>query len=142
MRTLFCFLLLFVVGGIHAQPAPGKGLRLQRPRSGAVGVGCGASRNGCRFHLRREQQPRDAQEEFLNQFRRGGVRFGDPPTNLEMTRSVVDDLRRAGYTEEQSMALARSAIHDRVKYSLLGGEQVPRIPSRINQTKSEPANEP
>lgn len=83
-----------------------------------------------------------AQEEFLNQFRRGGVRFGDPPTNLEMTRSVVDALRRAGYTEEQSMALARSAIHDRVKYSLLGGEQVPRIPSRINQTKFEPVNEP
>lgn len=82
-----------------------------------------------------------AQEEFLNQFRRGGARFGDPPTNLEMTKSVAEALRRAGYTQEQSMALAQAAIQDRVKYGLLGGELIPRLPGRINQKKPDPANE-
>lgn len=83
-----------------------------------------------------------AQEEFLNQFRRGGARGLETPTNLEMTRSVVDALRRAGYTEEQSMALAHGSIRDRVNYNLLGGERVPRLPGRINQKKPEATDEP
>jgi RHS repeat-associated protein len=83
-----------------------------------------------------------AQEQFLNQFRRGGERYGEFPSNLEMSRSMVDALVRAGYTKEQSMTLARDAIRDRLNYGLLGGEPVPRMPGRINQKKSEPTNGP
>lgn len=83
-----------------------------------------------------------AQEEFLNRFRRRGPGFGDPPTNLEMTRSIVDALRRAGYSDEQVRTLVRAAIQDRVKYHLLGGELAPRIPGRINQKKPDATDEP
>ena len=35
-------------------------------------------------------------EGFWNQFRRGGDRHGDIPTNLEYTRAVYDSMRAAG----------------------------------------------
>jgi RHS repeat-associated protein len=83
-----------------------------------------------------------AQEEFLDQFRRSGQRFGEVPTNVEYTRAVVNALRRAGYTEQQSMDLARKAIQDRVKNDVLGGEPIPRLSGRINQKKPESSDEP
>lgn len=82
-------------------------------------------------------QVHQAQETYLNQFRRGGERFGEKPTNLEMSRATVDALQSGGYTRDQAMALARVAMRDRVKYGLLGGEEVPRIPRRINQKKQD-----
>lgn len=54
----------------------------------------------------------------------------------------MDALKRAGYTDEQSMALARDATRDRVNYNLPGGELVPRMPGRINQRKPEPPDDP
>jgi hypothetical protein len=78
-----------------------------------------------------------AQEVYLDQFRRGGARYPDRPTNLEMNRASLDALQSAGYTPEQAKVLVRAAIRDRVDHGLLGGRQVPRIPRRINQAQAD-----
>jgi hypothetical protein len=80
-----------------------------------------------------------AQEAYLDQFRSGGARFREAPTNLEMNRATLDALRSAGYTSEQARALVREAVRDRVRHGALGGEEVPRIPRRIYQAQT---NEP
>lgn len=80
-----------------------------------------------------------SQEVYLDQFRRGGARYPDRPTNLDMNRASLDALQSIGYTPEQAKVPMRAAIRDRVDHGLLGGQQVPRIPRRINQV---PPNEP
>lgn len=74
-------------------------------------------------------------ESFWNQFRRGGERYGEMPTNLEYSKGLLDSLRNAGYSTEEALDLTRQAIKQRVEYGLYGGEPVPRIPGRINQVK-------
>jgi len=56
-----------------------------------------------------------------------------------MNRATIDALRSAGYTQDQARALMREAVRDRVRYGVLGGDEVPRIPRRTYQA---PANEP
>jgi hypothetical protein len=72
-------------------------------------------------------------EQFWNQFRRGGARFGRLPTNLEYSRALQSSLRAAGLPEEEVRAAVRAATRQRVEYGLLGGDPVPRLPGRINQ---------
>jgi hypothetical protein len=74
-------------------------------------------------------------EKFWAQYRRGGSKYGEMPTNLEYTKAMVDSLKAAGYSQQEAMQIAREAIKQRIKYGLLGGEPVPRIPNRINQAK-------
>ncbi len=91
------------------------------------------------FECLRNYEVHQAQEVYLDQFRRGGARAGRTPTNLEMNRATLDALQSAGYSPEQARVLVREAVKDRVKYGVLGGEEVPRIPRHINQV---PPNEP
>ena len=76
-------------------------------------------------------------EQFWNQYRRGGTKYGEVPTNLEYTKAMVDSLKAAGYSQQQAMQIANKAIKQRIQYGLLGGEPVPRIPGKINQTKRQ-----
>ncbi len=74
-------------------------------------------------------------EKFWNQFRRGGDRYGEIPTNLEYSKAVYDSMKEIGFTKQEALDITRNSIKQRVEYGLLGGEPVPRIPGRINQVK-------
>lgn len=74
-------------------------------------------------------------EGFWDQYRRGGTKFGQVPTNLEYTKAVKDALKTTNLSPSQIQAATRAAIKQRVQYGLSGGEKVPRIPGRINQCK-------
>lgn len=78
------------------------------------------------------------QEAYLKQFRPKGARYPDRPSNLEMNRTMLDALRAAGYTTEQAKELVQRSMQQRLDYGLLGGQQVPRIPGRINQVPPPP----
>jgi hypothetical protein len=82
-------------------------------------------------------QVHQVQEAYLDQFRTGGSRFREAPTNVEMNRAMLDALRSAGYTSVQAKTLVREAIRDRVNYGLFGGEEVPRIPRRMYQVPAQ-----
>ncbi|WP_158301673.1 RHS repeat-associated core domain-containing protein [Paenibacillus mesophilus] len=73
-------------------------------------------------------------EQFWNQYRRGGEKYGEVPTNLEYSKAMVDSLKAAGYPQEEAMQITAKAIEQRVEHGLLGGMPVPRIPSKINQS--------
>lgn len=74
-------------------------------------------------------------EGFWNQFRRGGDRYGEMPTNLEYSKAVFDSMQNSGFTRQEALDITRQSIKQRLEYGLLGGEPVPRIPGRINQVK-------
>lgn len=77
----------------------------------------------------------DLLEEFWNQFRRGGDRCGELPTNIEYSKAVLDSLKKIGYSKQEALEITRQSIRQRVEYGLSGGDLVPRIPGRIYQTK-------
>ena len=77
----------------------------------------------------------DLLEEFWNQFRRGGDRYGELPTNIEYSKAVLDSLKKIGYSKQEALEITRQSIRQRVEYGLSGGDLVPRIPVRIYQTK-------
>lgn len=77
----------------------------------------------------------DLLEEFWNQFRRGGDRYGELPTNIEYSKAVLDSLKKIGYSKQEALEITRQSIKQRVEYGLLGGDLVPRIPGKIYQTK-------
>ena len=74
-------------------------------------------------------------EKFWNQFRKGGIKEGKIPTNLEYSKAAFDALKKAGLTDDEAKQEMQKAISQRVKYGLLGGNPVPRIPSRIYQKR-------
>ncbi|MDP4147487.1 MAG: type IV secretion protein Rhs [Bacillota bacterium] len=74
-------------------------------------------------------------ENFWNQFRRGGEKYGEVPTNLEYSKALFDSLQGAGFTRNEALDITRQAMIQRVQYGLLGGEPVPRIPGKINQVR-------
>lgn len=74
-------------------------------------------------------------EQFWNQFRRGGARFGQRPTNTEYSGALGRSLRNAGLPEAEVQQAVRAAVRQRLDYGLLGGENVPRVPGRINQRR-------
>ena len=77
----------------------------------------------------------DLLEEFWNQFRRGGDRYGELPTNIEYSKAVLDSLKKIGYSKQEALEITRQSIKQRVEYGLSGGDLVPRIPGKIYQTK-------
>ncbi len=77
----------------------------------------------------------ESMEGFWNQFRRGGDRYGEIPTNLEYLKAVFDSMQNSGFTRQEALDITRQSIKQRLEYGLLGGEPVPRIPGRINQVK-------
>ncbi|HFS5770119.1 TPA: RHS repeat domain-containing protein [Providencia rettgeri] len=74
-------------------------------------------------------------ETFWNDYRRGGALYGELPTNLQYTLALKHSLQSAGLTARQVTQAVRSSIQNRLQYGLLGGQNVPRIPGRINQVK-------
>ena len=74
-------------------------------------------------------------ENFWNQFRRGGSRARQRPTNLEYSRALLDSLRQAGLSPRQSKRAVRASIRQRVRAGQLGGVLLPRVPGRINQRR-------
>jgi RHS repeat-associated protein len=72
-------------------------------------------------------------EEFWDQFRPGGDRYRELPTNLEYTQALADSLQAAGLSEAEVQQAVRAAVQQQLDYGLLGGMSVPRIPGRINQ---------
>ncbi|HEM6907243.1 hypothetical protein [Providencia stuartii] len=74
-------------------------------------------------------------ETFWNDYRRGGALYGELPTNLQYTLALKHSLQSAGLTARQITQAVRSSIQNRLQFGLLGGQNVPRIPGRINQVK-------
>ncbi len=70
---------------------------------------------------------------FWPQFRKGGNRFGQRPTNLEYTGALLNSLRLAGMSRTDALTVVRSAVRQRVDHGLLGGLPVPRVPGRLAQ---------
>ena len=74
-------------------------------------------------------------EAFWNQFRRGGARYGEVPTNLEYSRGLADSLRAADLTPVQVQQALRASIRQRIGAGQLGGLQIPRVPRRMPQAR-------
>ncbi len=74
-------------------------------------------------------------EQFWSQFRRGGPRYGELPTNLEYSEAVRNAARAAGFSESDVRMLVIQAIKERIVHGQLGGMPVPRIPRPLNQVR-------
>jgi len=72
-------------------------------------------------------------EAFWNQFRTGGARFGQRPTNAEYGRALEDSLVAAGLSRSEAAELAAEAARQRAAYGILPDALVPRIPNPISQ---------
>ncbi|VTS07938.1 Uncharacterized protein OS=Clostridium clariflavum (strain DSM 19732 / NBRC 101661 / EBR45) GN=Clocl_3206 PE=4 SV=1 [Tuwongella immobilis] len=77
-------------------------------------------------------------EGFWNQFRRGGARFGQTPTNAEYGAALEASLRAGGLSPADAATVAAQAAQQRAAYGLAPTAPVPRIPGRINQTPPPP----
>jgi RHS repeat-associated protein len=66
--------------------------------------------------------------QFWAQFRRGGQRFGEWPTNAEYGRALEEALRTAGLTPAQASRLSAQAQAQRARYGLSEAGDVPSIP--------------
>lgn len=66
-------------------------------------------------------------ENFWNKFRGTHV----VPTNLDYTRALQQSLRAAGVAEPLVKKAVQAAVRERVKFGLLGGAEVPHVPSPI-----------
>lgn len=73
-------------------------------------------------------------EQFWNQFRRGGPRFNQTPTNAEYGQALQQALEAGGFSSAEAQHLAAQAAQQRAAYGLLETAPVPRIPGRTNQT--------
>lgn len=74
-------------------------------------------------------------EEFWNQYRRNGDKYGKKPTNLEYSTALAESLEAAGYDRNESLYLTESAIRDQLEHNLRGEDTVPRVPNPIGQKK-------
>ena len=72
-------------------------------------------------------------ESFWNQFRPGGARFREFPTNAEYGVALEQSLRAGGYSAEEASSIAAQAARQRAAYGLADTAQVPRIP--VGSTK-------
>jgi hypothetical protein len=79
-------------------------------------------------------------ESFWNQFRPGGARFREIPTNAEYGVALEQALRAGGYSAEEAASIAAQAARQRAAYGLAETAQVPRIPGKINQTPPPPTS--
>ena len=74
-------------------------------------------------------------EEFWNNFRLRGGKYGDIPTISDYNSALYDSLRAAGLTDAQAKSAVQSAIKQQSQYGLVGDSLVPRIPGSINFRK-------
>ncbi len=74
-------------------------------------------------------------ENFWNRYRKGGELYREVPTNLQYTQALKHSLESTGMSPEQVKAAVKYSIQNRIEHGALGGQNVPRIPGRINQVK-------
>ncbi len=74
-------------------------------------------------------------ERFWSQFRRGGARFQQVPTNAEYSQALYDALRDAGYSPREASFLQAQARANRLAYGLTDNMSVPRVPGRLPQRR-------
>ncbi|WP_201785422.1 hypothetical protein, partial [Pantoea ananatis] len=74
-------------------------------------------------------------ENFWNRYRKGGELYREVPTNLQYTQALKHSLDSTGMSPEQVKAAVKYSIQNRIEHGALGGQNVPRIPGRINQVK-------
>lgn len=74
-------------------------------------------------------------EKFWDQYSRGGALSGQHPTNLQYTQALKRSLEDSGLSAKQVNQAVRISIQNRIQHGVLGGQNVPRIPGRINQVK-------
>jgi RHS repeat-associated protein len=72
-------------------------------------------------------------EGFWSQFRRGGSREGERPTNGEYGRALEEALVTAGFPAVQARAYSADAARQREQHGLRESELVPRVPDPLNQ---------
>jgi hypothetical protein len=53
-------------------------------------------------------------EKFWDQYRKGGEKAGQRPTNFEYSKAPVDSMKASGKTQQEAMQLARAATKQRV----------------------------
>jgi hypothetical protein len=70
-------------------------------------------------------------EDFWEQFRRTGPRFGTRPTCMEYDEALRTALSAAGYEGDVVLSLAEFAAQNRRGFGLLDTSLVPRIPRRF-----------
>ncbi len=74
-------------------------------------------------------------EGFWSQFRRGGVRAGQFPTNAEYGTALTKSLRAGGYNAAEARMLASRARAQRLEYGLMDWDLVPRVPDALRQVQ-------
>jgi hypothetical protein len=74
-------------------------------------------------------------EAFWDQFRQGGARAGQRPTNAEYARALEQALLQSGHTAAETNVLVGDAARERASVGLRESDPVPRIPGRINQVQ-------
>jgi hypothetical protein len=79
-------------------------------------------------------------EDFWDQYRPGGAKFGDPPTNAEYGAAVEKALIDAGIPPVDALNLAQAARQQRIDAGYADDELVPRIPGPF--MKRQPPSAP
>lgn len=74
-------------------------------------------------------------EGFWDQFRKGGRRFGDIPTNGQYGQAVENALRAAGVPPEEVKRLSSLAAEQRLAFGLRADAKIPRVPCRFGPKK-------
>lgn len=74
-------------------------------------------------------------EKFWNDYRKGGKKFGQRPTNRQYSQALRTALTASGLKPPVVSAAVANARTQRVNAGLNESDKVPRIPGRINQSK-------
>jgi RHS repeat-associated protein len=74
-----------------------------------------------------------ALEEFWDQYRLGGTKSGQAPTNAEYSRALEDALKKTGLSDTDIAQAIQQAQANRQAYGLLDEDFVPNIPRKIYQ---------
>lgn len=75
-------------------------------------------------------------EKFWGQFRRGGARAGEKPTVLEYNKALRQSLLDAGATKKEAGRLVKEARANQKEFGLELADEVPRIPRKLPQKKT------
>jgi YD repeat-containing protein len=75
-----------------------------------------------------------ALESFWNDYRKGGVSFGETPTNAQYGQAVKQSFEQAGIRSYEAQRLSDLAARSRDAYGLKATDPVPNIPRKINQS--------
>jgi len=74
-------------------------------------------------------------EGFWNQFREGGAREGETPTNAEVLQATNKSLQNAGVPSNTARQATQEAAAQQKQYGLQPESAVPRVPGKLNQVQ-------